>query len=412
MSTPWWREIDQTQWRALLGAGAGWMLDACDVMLYAFALSAIREELGLSAATAGALASVTLLTAAFGGVVLGALADRFGRVRMLGWSIVLYSFGTAMCATADSALELALWRGVVGLGLAGEWATGSVLVAETWPPAHRGKGIGLMQSGWALGYLLAAALAAIVLPLWGWRALFLIGALPALLVVWLRRRVPEPAVWVATRAATARPGHDPLLGWLQLLRPPLLGRVVVATALATSLLWAYWGLFTWIPTYLASTSGAGLGLVGSALWIAPMQLGAFCGYIGFGFLADRFGRRPVFATFVAAAALLVPLYALAGGERWWLLALGPLLGFFGHGYWSVFGALLAELFPSSVRAGAQGFCYNAGRAVSALAPWAIGALSATYGLGPALAVTAVGYLLAAGLVWLLPETRGRVLEAE
>lgn len=401
----WWIEASPEARRALYGAGAGWMLDAMDVMLYAFALGAIQKEFELTSAAAGALASVTLVASSVGGIAFGALADRFGRARMLMVSILVYSAFTALTATSQTVAQLALWRVLVGIGLGGEWSAGSVLVSETWRAEHRGKAIGLMQSGWAIGYILAALLAAAILPTWGWRPLFVVGVLPALLAVWIRRRLSEPAIW-RERGVVAKGAG------LAFLRPPLLARTIVASATATALLFAYWGLFTWIPSYLATPlerGGAGLGVVRSTAWIVPMQIGAFFGYALFGALADRFGRRPTFVVFVVAAAVLVPIYGASSRSETALMALGPLVGFFGHGYFSVFGSMLSELFPSSVRATAQGFCYNVGRAASALAPWAIGFLADRRGLGAALALTSVFYLAGAALIFLLPETRGKEL---
>jgi MFS family permease len=397
--------VSASQWRTLLAAMLGWMLDAMDVMFYAFALTAIRAEFSLSAAAAGGLASVTLLTSAIGGIAFGVLADRIGRARSLVWSILIYSIFTALTATSHSLAQLVLWRSLVGIGLGGEWAAGSVLVSESWPAEHRGKAIGLMQSGWAIGYILAALLASAILPRHGWRVLFAIGVAPALLAWWVRRTVPEPEIW---RHAE----RDARLGFTALFRPPLVRNVAVATTLTSCLLFAYWGLFTWIPAYLASpvtSGGAGMGVVRSVGWIVPMQIGAFFGYVLFGVLADRFGRRPVFLTFVLAAAVLVPVYGQMAAQPAALMALGPLIGFFGHGYFSLFGAMLAELFPSSVRATAQGFCYNFGRAASALAPFIIGALADRHGIGSALALTSAFFVAAGGLILLLPETRGEEL---
>ena len=401
----WAREIDATQWRTLAAAMVGWMLDAMDVMLYAFALTAIKTEFELDSAAAGALASVTLLASAFGGTLFGWIADRHGRTRALVWSILVFSVFTAMTATAQTVPQLVLWRTLVGIGLGGEWSAGSVLVAETWPAEHRGKAMGLMQSGWAIGYLLAAGLAALVLPLAGWRVLFLLGVVPALFAAWVRRSVPEPAVWTAGSSAPRAPLSA-------LLERTLLRRAIAATAVASCVLFAYWGIFTWVPTYLATPvekGGAGLTVIRSAAWIVPVQIGAFLGYTTFGFFADRFGRRPTFLVFVWGAALVTPLYALLGRHGAVLFLAGPLLGFFGHGYFSVFGAMLAELFPSSVRATAQGFCYNAGRAVSALAPLSVGALADTHGLGLALAGGSIFFFAGGLLILLLPETRGEAL---
>lgn len=404
-ATYWWREVGPREWRALVAAGAGWMLDAMDVTLYIIALGAIGAEFHLSRAESGAVASATLVASALGGIASGVLADRFGRVRMLIVSILAYSVFTALTSTSQNLWQLVLWRVLVGLGMGGEWSAGAVLVAETWPARHRGKAIGLMQSGWAIGYMLAAALGALIIPSFGWRPLFLAGLLPALLTVWIRRGVPEPDVWKAPQKAGA--GARMSLGPLFL--PPLRSRVLIATATTTALLFSYWGLFTWVPTYLASrdTGGAGLGIVKSTPWIVVMQIGAFLGYASFGFLADRFGRRPTFIAFVLGAAAIVPIYGGSARSEWALMALGPAVGFLGHGYFSVFGAMLAELFPSAVRGSAQGFCYNAGRAASALAPWVIGALADRYGLGFALGATSVLYAAGAGLVLLLPETRGK-----
>ncbi|MDH5314888.1 MAG: MFS transporter, partial [Gemmatimonadota bacterium] len=387
----------------------GWMLDAMDVMLYAFALGHIREEFGLSAATAGALASVTLLSSAAGGIGFGVLADRYGRARMLRVAILTYSAFTALTATSGSVLALVVWRTLVGFGLGGEWSAGSVLVAETWPARHRGKAAGIMQSGWAIGYILAAGLAALVIPRFGWRPLFVLGVLPALLVFYIRRNVPEPSRWQPSTGGGA--GLRESLA--RLGRPPLLSRTIVATAMSTFLMFAYWGLFTWVPAFLASPveqGGAGMGIVRSSGWIVPMQLGALAGYLSFGFLADRFGRRPVFLVFVLSSALLVPLYGGAARLPVLLMVLGPLIGFFGHGYFSIFGAMLAELFPTGIRGMAQGLCYNAGRAVSALAPYTIGAIADARGLGAALGFTSLFYLVAGALIFGLPETRGAELE--
>jgi MFS family permease len=403
----WLREAPPQARRTLLAAGSGWMLDAMDVMLYSFALTRIQQEFALSSARAGGLASATLLFSAAGGIVAGMLADRYGRARTLIGAVLVYSLATAGTASAHSVAQLLLWRALVGLGLGGEWSAGAVLVAETWPAEHRGKAIGLMQSGWAIGYLLAALLAGTLLDRIGWRGLFLLGVAPALLTLWIRRSVEEPEIWRQARRETG-----PRPGALALFRPPLLFRTAVATLLAAALLFAYWGLFTWIPTYLAAPlekGGAGLSLLRSTAWIVPLQVGAFLGYLLFGVLADRFGRRPVFLVFVLAAAAIVPAYGLAARSESALLALGPLVGFFGHGYFSVFGALLAEMFPSSIRGTAQGLCYNAGRATSALAPFAIGALADRHGLGAALASTAALYLLGGALIFALPETRGEEL---
>jgi len=397
------------RWLALWAAMLGYMLDAMDVLLYVFAIQTLRAEFHWSAATAGLISSVTLIASSAGGIAAGALADRIGRSRTLIYTILLYSVGSGGSALSTGLASLLGWRAIVGLGLGGEWSAGAVLVSEHWPPEHRAKAIGLMQSGWAIGYMLAAGVTALVLPRFGWRILFLTGVLPAFFTIWIQRKVKEPEIWSLKRTAA------PLV---TLFRAPLARRTIFATALATSVLFAYWGVNTWLPGFLSAPKtqgGAGLDIVQTSGWIITMQAGAFLGYVTFGWLADRFGRRPVFLWYVLIAAIVTPLYGLT--PRWagassetWLLILGPFVGFFGTGFFSLFGAMLAELYPTEVRGAGQGFVYNFGRAASALAPLAVGSIADRQGLGAGLAMNSTFFLIGAVLIFTLPETRNTVLE--
>jgi MFS family permease len=400
----------EPRWTALWAAMAGYMLDAMDVLLYVFAIQTLKTEFGMSNATAGLASSATLVFSAVGGILAGILSDRIGRRKTLIWTILTYSLASAGTATAQSIPQLMFWRALVGLGLGGEWSAGATLVAESWPARDRGKALGLMQSGWAIGYVLAAIAAAVVLPRWGWRILFLVGVLPALATAWIQRYVEEPAVWAQSRQVTS---------WTSLFRPPLARITVLTTLVATAVMFGYWGLFTWLPGFLSAPvarGGAGLDIVHTSAWIIVMQAGTFCGYLVFGWLADWAGRRPTFALYVIAAALLIPVYGSI--PRWagasansWLLVLGPLIGFFGTGYFSLFGAMLAELYPTSVRGSGQGFTYNFGRGLSALAPYAVGAVADRTGLGPALALNSTFFVIASILIYTLPETKNVELAA-
>src|SRR5205085_12056063 len=345
--------VHRRAWRALFAAQVGWMLDAMDFLLFSFAVIPIREEFHLSNATMGALTSVALIASAIGGMVFGRLADRLGRVRALSLSILLYSAATAGLATSAALWQLVAWRVAVGLGMGGEWSCGSVLVAETWPAEHRGKAMGIMQSGWAIGALIAAALSALMLERYGWRVLFLVGALPAVAAFFIRRTVDEPPIWRAREQTQSN--------WLEMFSPPFVRQTVIITSVAASVLLAYWGVTSWLPAFLAtptSEGGAGLTLTKGAAWLIVLQVGAFCGYVTFGRFADRIGRRPAFTFFMIAATALVPLFAFYARTPALLLSIGLLVGFFMHGYFSMFGAMLAELFPTRIRASAQGFCYN------------------------------------------------------
>ena len=402
----WWRTAPPPARRALVAASLGWMLDAMDVLLYSFVLDEVAHEFTLDDRTSGLLIALPLASSAFGGALFGWLADRVGRTRALTLSIAVYSAATALCGLARSVEQLAAFRILLGLGMGGEWATGAALVAETWPGQHRGKAMGVMQSSWAVGYAAAALVNASVRPFFGWRGVFLAGVLPALLTLWIRRSVDESPLWRASRSAPrpTRPGS--------LLRGSLGRLALTVTAMNAATMFAWWGLFTWIPSYLArpaAEGGAGLSLLRTSTWIVLMQAGMWLGYVSFGFLADRFGRRRTYVSYLLLAAALVPLYG-ATRHPAMLLLLGPLVAFFGTGYFSGFGAVTAEIFPTAIRATAQGLTYNAGRGVSALAPLAVGALAGTWGLGAAFSITSAAFLLAA-LLWIwIPETRGRALE--
>jgi len=396
--------IDRNAWRALFAAQLGWMLDAMDFLLFTFAIVPIQKEFALSSATMGGLTSVALVASAIGGIAFGRIADAIGRVRAMTISILVYSVATAGLASSQALWQLIAWRVLVGLGMGGEWSCGSVLVAETWPAEHRAKAMGIMQSGWAIGALIAAAVSALVLGTYGWRVLFLIGALPAVAAFFIRRTVEEPPLW---RDRNREPSR-----WSEMFSPPFVRRTVIATLLASSVLIAFWGVITWLPAFLATPiekGGAGLTITKSAAWLIALQAGAFFGYISFGWFADKFGRRAAFTFFMIAATAVVPLFAFEARSKLALLIIGPLVGYFCHGYFSLFGAMLAELFPTRFRASAQGFCYNAGRLASAAAPLAIGAAAQKHGLGVAIAVDALFFAVGAVLVWLLPETKGAEL---
>jgi MFS family permease len=381
------------------------MLDAMDVMLYSLVLVYLIREFGMDTRTAGFLNSLTLVASAIGGFLFGLLADRVGRTRALMASILVYSLASAACGFSQSIPQLAFFRFLLGLGMGGEWTAAAALIAETWRAEHRAKALGLMQSAYAIGEAIAALIVVVVLPRFGWRAVFFVGVLPALLVFWVRRSVPEPALW-KNRAGIQR-GK-----WLDQLRErKVLRNGLLATAMNACGMFGYWGLFTWIPGYLslpASQGGRGLSLAKTTTFFLVLCFGKWLGYATFGFFADVFGRRKPYFTYLLIAAALVPIYGMARSS-FWLLLLGPFVAFFGTGFFSGYAAIASEIFPGEIRAAAMGLSYNIGRGLSAVAPFAVGALALRYGIGPAFFLQAGAFFVAAILALLLPETLGRQL---
>ncbi|MGD0791756.1 MAG: MFS transporter [Terriglobales bacterium] len=424
------RQATTEQRRTLLAAALGWMLDAFDAMLYALVLAYVMRDLGMSKATSGLLYTLTLLASGIGGVFFGFLADRIGRKRALMLSILTYSICSFASGLSTTVLMLAVFRFILGLGMGGEWNTGATLVAETWPDELRAKAIAVVQSSWAIGYALAALVAGVVLRYANWRMVFFVGILPALVTLWIRRSVPESQMWTEHRRLAVQDQElepqgapfDFAQGRLRtqgsesffvIFRAPYRKSTIVLLLLNFFGLFAWWGLFSWIPPYLSlpvAQGGRGFGIMGTTTLLLVLNLfGMFPGYISFGWVADHLGRRKAFMLYLFAAALLVPFYAMARSQAV-LLVLGAAVAFFGTGFFSGSGLIGSEIFPTRVRARALGFTYNGARTMSSIAPYVIGRVGQTKGLSWAFYLCGAAFFLASLMATQLPETKGKRLD--
>src|ERR1700752_1372345 len=408
-----YRDMDLAERRTFWACAAGWALDGMDFMIYPLVIGTIIALWKVDPGTAGLAGTVTLLSSAVGGWLRGYLADRIGRVKTLQLTILWFSFFSLVCAIVQNFDQLLIARALLGLGFGGEWAAGAVLMGEAIRPQYRGRAVGSVQSGWAVGWGLAVLAQAILfsaLPAeTAWRWMFVIGALPALLVFYLRRYVTEPEIAAATRARRAEAGAPPPL-W-EIFSGPILKTTILASLMATGMQGGYYAVTFWVPRFL--TTERKLSVVTSTGYLSALIIGSFIGYLVGAWLADRIGRRNLFLIFSIGAIAVVLLYTqlpLTDGLLW---VLGFPLGFFASGYFSGMGAFLTELYPTRLRGSGQGFCYNFGRGIGALFPFLVGALSATTTLANAIAMFAV---VAAAVFFIaafaLPETRGRVLHAD
>jgi MFS family permease len=418
------RQATPNQRRTLLAASLGWMLDAFDAMLYALVLTHVMRDLGMSKATSGLLYTLTLLASGMGGVLFGFLADRVGRKRALMLSILTYSICSFASGLSTTVLMLAVFRFILGLGMGGEWNTGATLVAETWPDELRAKAISMVQSSWAIGFALAALVSGIVLRYASWRYVFFVGILPALITLWIQNRVPESEMWIEHRrlgrsderqrlepqGAPRTQGNE---SFFAIFRAPYLKSTVALLLLNFFGMFGWWGLFTWLPPYLSlpvEQGGRGLGVMGTTTLLIVLNLfGMFPGYLSFGWVADHLGRRRSFMLYTLAAALLVPLYAMARSQAA-LLVLGTIVAFFGTGFFSGSGIIGSEIFPTRVRARALGFTYNGARTMSSIAPYVIGRVGQAKGLSWAFYLCGAAFFLASAMATQLPETKGKTLE--
>lgn len=408
-------EVTSAQKRTLIAAALGWGLDGFDVLLYSNVQVHVMASLGIySKAIAGLPNALMLLASGIGGVLFGFIADRIGRTKALMLSILTYSLCSLGSGLSTSLFMLLVFRFILGLGMGGEWNTGASLVAETWPANLRAKAIAVVQSSWAWGLAAAALVAWIVLDRLhqNWRIVFFVGVLPALVTLWIRTSVPESEMWKQHRSDQAQPAP-----FSEIFSAGLRKSTFFLLLLNIFGLFAWWGLFSWIPPYLTlpvEKGGRGFGLMNTTTLLVTLNLvGMFPGYLCFGWVADRLGRKRSLVLYTVSAAVIIPLYAAARAQ-WLILILGAFVGFFGTGFFSGSGLVGSEIFPTRVRARALGFTYNGARALSAAAPYTIGwvadKLGPARGLSWAFSICAVAFLLTALMATQLPETKGKPLE--
>lgn len=390
--------------RALIASVLGYAMDGFDLLILGFMLPAIAVDLHLSSAQAGSLVTWTLIGAVAGGLIFGVLSDYFGRVRMLTWTILIFAVFTGLCALAQGYTDLLAYRTIAGIGLGGEFGIGMTLVAEAWPASQRARVSSYVGLGWQLGVLAAALLTPLLLPVIGWRGMFSLGLLPAVVSFFVRRRVEEPALFTERVARGMRK-----LPLKLLVADGRTTRASIGVAILCSVQnFGYYGLMIWLPSYLSKTFG--YSLTKSGVWTAVTVLGMACGIWLFGMAADRFGRKPTFLFYQAGAVVMVFVYAHLTTPMALLIG-GAAMGVFVNGMIGGYGALISELYPTDARATAQNVLFNVGRAVGGFGPVAVGALAARYSFGAALALLASIYLLDIfATLFLIPERRGAELD--
>ncbi|GAA2251141.1 MFS transporter [Streptomyces indiaensis] len=403
----WLRALGPRGRRAFAGAFGGYALDSYDYFTLPLSMVALSAYFGLNSGQTGLFTTVTLVVSAVGGALAGVLADRVGRVRALMVTVITYAVFTVACGFAPNYETLLVFRALQGLGFGGEWAVGAILVAEYASAKNRGRTLGAIQSSWAVGWGLAVIVYTLVFSVAGddlaWRIMFWTGALPALLVIWLRRSVHD-----APEAAAAREQSSDKGSFTAIFKPGLLRITLFAGLLSTGVQGGYYTLATWVPTYLKSERD--LSVVGTGGYLTFLISGAFIGYLTGGYLTDKLGRRRNIWLFALLSALCILAYAnIPSGANTLLLVLGFPLGFCMSAIFSGFGSYLSELYPTAVRGTGQGFTYNTGRAVGAVFPTTVGFLADSWGVGGALVFGAIGYGIAALALLGLPETRGKEL---
>jgi len=410
-TTPTFSQVTSAQKRTLIAAALGWGLDGFDVLLYSNVQVFVMGALGIhSKAIAGLPNAFMLLASGIGGVLFGFIADRIGRTKALMMSILTYSLCSLGSGLSTSIGVLIFFRFVLGLGMGGEWNTGATLVAETWPAHLRARAIAIVQSAWAWGLAAAEVTALIVLDKLhlNWRVVFFVGVLPSLVTLWIRSSVPESEMWRERCYAKQEPAP-----FSEIFSPELRRKTTFLLLLNIFGLFAWWGLFSWMPPYMTlpiEKGGRGLGMMSTTWLLVTLNLvGMFPGYLFYGWVADKLGRKRSLILYTLCAAGLIPLYA-AARQPWIILVLGALVGFFGTGFFAGSGIIGSELFPTRVRARALGFTYNGARALSCIAPYTIGWVGDKRGLSAAFLLCAVAFVMTAIMASQLPETKGKQLE--
>jgi SHS family lactate transporter-like MFS transporter len=415
LDLPWYKEVTGEQWKAFWAVFLGWIVDAFDFNILTFILIDIQKSFTVDRGLAGALGTVTLIMRMVGGAASGTIADRHGRKLPLMLSVLWFSLFAFLSGFSTSYTMLFALRALFGIGMGGEWAAGMPLVLEHWPAKLRGLASGMLLGGWYWGYLFAAAAFQFVYPLFngrpdvGWRVMFWIAIVPALMTLWIRSSVTESPVWLERRRRLQRAAQDgsgPPLTQMSLVRifqPDLIFTTLQTTAVLGAFMCVYYSVNFWYPTFLREAGRPTLP------YLAAFNVGAIIGTAAWGRLSETaLGRRGAVTITVVLGMASLPLYLHASDPM--LLGLGALMmGAFGMGIWGMAPAYTTERFPTAVRGVGPGFCYHAGAAIGAMMPYVLGTLQ-DHGFALVNAMTAAmlaSGVAAAGLIWMGPETRGR-----